>query len=98
MATADQLDSVWRPLKRVECWPLALCDARSVPESDLATCDVIRRHHVGETWYSTFNPGHEWYFLSNQEPDQEPDEVTLIKVYDPKEDVEAKCQYGYPRH
>lgn len=82
-----KLSSVWKPLKTVTSWPLAICDTGTVREEDLVTTDLVRRKYVGETFYSKFNPNHKWYYLSNQQPD----EVTMLKIHDSSEDAAVRC-------
>ncbi len=82
----DRFLSVWRPLSKVQSWPLALCDARTVDPNDLVTCDIVRRRYVGETYFGKYNPDQQWYYLS----DMTPDDIVLVKVYDSDPDVPAK--------
>ena len=79
--------SVWRPLKPIKSWPLAICDSRTVRPSDLIPSDLVRRRFVGESFYARFNPEHRWYYLS----DQRPDEVTMLKIYDSDSQIGARC-------
>lgn len=83
--------NVWRPIKPVEKDPLAMCDARSVPDEDLipvaanlpskdtglkySTITAGRRF---ELFYAKYNPEHKWYYASEMTPD----EVLLIKCFD----------------
>jgi hypothetical protein len=69
----------------VKNWPLALCDARSVQQTDLVAADFVRQTYIGETLYMLPNPEHKWHYLSKQAPN----EVTLLKIYD-SERVEGK--------
>ncbi|KAK4224665.1 hypothetical protein QBC38DRAFT_484888 [Podospora fimiseda] len=78
--------NIWRPLDKVRSWPLALCDARTVRDEDLVTCDIVRRRYVGETLFSKHAPEQMWYYLSNMDKN----DVALIKVYDSDSKVEAK--------
>lgn len=82
-------DSLWRPLKPVTNWPLALCDTRTVESQDLITTDVIRRKFIGESLYATHSQRHKWYYLSNQVPS----EVTLLKIYDSADDIGSRCKW-----
>ena len=79
---------MWKPLKKVTNWPLALCDATSVQYNDLVASDLIRRKTVGESWYCQYNSGHSWYYLS----DQAPDEVTMLKIQDSREEEPVRCE------
>jgi hypothetical protein len=87
--------NLWRPIiGPVQDNPLALCDARSVASDDLVMTDI---HHFGEDDLTTprhrgqiysvrHNPNHQWYFIS----DMQPDEVLLLKCYDSRNDGRAR--------
>ncbi|KAF2162781.1 hypothetical protein M409DRAFT_27019 [Zasmidium cellare ATCC 36951] len=87
--------NVWRPLKPVTREPLAVCDARSVPDSDLQQVwlHVVRPKDgvpdkvidVG-LWYLQRGEGHKWYWPSEMQPD----EALLIKCFDSKKDGRAR--------
>ncbi len=47
--------SLWRPLKKVEEWPLAFCDGRTVKEDDLVASDNIRSRYVGENLFARYH-------------------------------------------
>ena len=54
--------STWRSLHPVlEDQPLALCDSRSVDETDLMPTDRLVPDRVGEVYYLTYNPKHQWF-------------------------------------
>ncbi|GKT47430.1 hydroxylase/desaturase asaB [Colletotrichum spaethianum] len=86
--------NVWQPLKSVRREPLAVCDARSVEESDLRP--VTTRIVIGkppntmnkdnEQWHMVASPQHKWYYASNMNPD----EALLIKIFDTKLDGRAR--------
>ncbi|KAI3553816.1 GA4 desaturase [Colletotrichum abscissum] len=86
--------NVWHPLKLVQREPLAVCDARSVEESDLRP--VTTRIVLGkppntinkdnEQWHMVASPQHKWYYASNMTPD----EALLIKIFDTKLDGRAR--------
>lgn len=80
---------MWRPLVPVvEDCPLALCDRRTVPKSDLVEADKIHHDHLEEGYYIKYNPAHEWYWLSRQRSD----EVTLFVTWDSDhESFEKAC-------
>jgi hypothetical protein len=77
--------NVWRPIANpVAHNPLAVADYRSLNASE----DLIPTAHIypdreGATLSVRHSPAHQWYYLS----DQTPDEVTLIKCFDSREDV-----------
>ncbi|KAM3422021.1 hypothetical protein BST61_g2397 [Cercospora zeina] len=85
--------NVWKPLKTVTRQPLAVCDATTVPESDLVGFPLRARPDVSpekkerdvEIWHVMANPEHKWYWPSAMEPD----EALLIKCFDSKLDGRA---------
>ncbi|KAK4215076.1 hypothetical protein QBC37DRAFT_372380 [Rhypophila decipiens] len=77
-----QIINVWRPIKPICKDPLAVADANSVPESDLIPAPLIYPNRAGATLLVKPNPRHRWYFKYAQRPD----EVTLIKCFDSKEE------------
>ncbi|KAI0892893.1 hypothetical protein F4806DRAFT_505357 [Annulohypoxylon nitens] len=80
--------NVWRPIERIVTdWPLALCDGRTIRDSDLIECDHIRRHYIGSTMYLLDNPEHRWYYMSNQSPE----EIMIFKNFDSSKCVGACC-------
>jgi len=71
--------NIWRPLVPVvEDCPLALCDRRSVPKSDLVEADKVHEDHLEEGYYVKYNPVHQWYWLSQQRSD----EVAMFVTWD----------------
>jgi len=72
--------NVWRPIANpVAHEPLALADYRSVdPENDLVSVRIILPDREIYIFNLKHNPGHKWYYLS----DQTPDEVILLKSFD----------------
>ncbi len=76
--------NLWRPIsRRVETWPLALADSRTLAPGDLVESDLIYEDRVGETYALGFSPGQTWYYF----PRLAPDEAILIKGYDSATDV-----------
>ena len=71
---------LWRPTNRDPLLdaPLAVCDARSVGESDMAPNDLIYPDRRGQTCIGMHNPEHRWYFF----PEQRRDEVIVFKNFD----------------
>jgi len=76
--------NVWRPIQNpVAHKPLAVSDWRYLDEAhDLVPVRHIYPHREGSTFSVRYNPKHQWYYLSNQTPE----EVTLIKCYDSEVD------------
>jgi hypothetical protein len=76
--------NLWRPIgRRVEKWPLALADARTIAPGDWVETDLVYRDRVGETYALGFSAGQKWYYF----PRLAPDEAILIKGYDSATDV-----------
>jgi hypothetical protein len=74
--------NLWRPIgRKVEKWPLALVDARTLGPGDLVATDLVYRDRVGETYSLGFSAGQKWYYF----PQLAPDEAILIKGYDSEE-------------
>lgn len=88
LAGRHQIINAWRPIRRVGRDPLAVADARSVPDADLLPVGLIYPDRRGETF--TVRPGgvgaHRWYYLHGQTPG----EVMLIKCFDSKVDGRAR--------
>ncbi|OAA43583.1 hypothetical protein ISF_09668 [Cordyceps fumosorosea ARSEF 2679] len=81
--------SVWRPIRNaVENYPLAVCDGSTVPQEKLIQVDHVRKYYIGESLYPLQSASYRWYYLNRQTPD----EVLLFKIFDSKENVQAKCK------
>ncbi|KAK4986229.1 hypothetical protein LTR50_005458 [Elasticomyces elasticus] len=94
--------NLWRPFDEVRRDNLALCDARSVSEKDLAAVyadipDSLRNAKTGynfaaksrsEAWeVKAGEPGaHKWYYAAGMRPD----EALLIKQYDSSDKIAAR--------
>ena len=72
----------------MEDWPLATMDYQTLQSSHVHPTNIFRQRDdfVGQTVSINYSTEQKWYYLSHQTPD----EVTLIKIWDNKEDV-AKC-------
>ncbi|KAI1306901.1 hypothetical protein F5Y03DRAFT_394336 [Xylaria venustula] len=74
-----QIINIWRPIKTVYKDPLAVADARSIPDSDLLAASILYpRGARDETWTVLPSELHQWYFKNAQEPN----EVLLVKCFD----------------
>ena len=51
-------------------WPLALCDPRTVTPTLLQDGDVVFEDFVIENRLLQYGPKLEWFFVSNQSPDE----------------------------
>ncbi|KAL1604780.1 hypothetical protein SLS60_004320 [Paraconiothyrium brasiliense] len=69
----------------VEDWPLATMDYQTMKPSEVHPTDIFRERHdfMGQTVSINYSPEQKWYYLDKQTPE----EVTLIKIWDNKEDV-----------
>jgi len=74
--------NVWRPIRAVESFPLALCDARTVRPEDLIRAERRAKDRIGEIYVARFAPGQRWIYF----PNMGTDEALLIKTYDSRED------------
>ncbi|RYP43596.1 hypothetical protein DL770_011591 [Monosporascus sp. CRB-9-2] len=81
-----QIINVWRPIKAIYKDPLAVADARSVPDTDLIPVPIIRPDYRAEAYTVRPGKGHKWYYYSRQSPE----EVMLIKCFDSKTDGRAR--------
>lgn len=68
--------------------PLALCDFRTVSQSDLVTTDIVFPHYLDEAYEVLFNPAHRWFYKQGLEAD----DMILFKLGDTAENV-AKRKY-----
>ena len=89
------LINLWRPIVGpVQDNPLAVCSALSVAPQDLVATDIQHfgednleaPRHSGQIYSVRYNPAHQWYYLS----DMQPNEVLLLKCYDSRADGRAR--------
>lgn len=67
-----------KPMQTVQQNPFVLCAWPSFADQPYITNYRIYDDRVGETTRFTYRPGHEWYWV----PRQQPDEVSMLKCYD----------------
>ena len=78
---------VWRPIRLpVESFPLAICDARSVADSDLVISERRYPNRVGQTYAIAYNPHHKWFWF----PRMRREEAIVFKVFDSLKDGRAR--------
>ncbi|KAL5364133.1 hypothetical protein BJX96DRAFT_168046 [Aspergillus floccosus] len=85
-------DSIWRPLRGpVVDWPLATMDYRSCDTGLIYPTDLLDKtdDFRGQTVTFSYDEKQKWYYLDGHRTE----EVTLIKIWDNKEDVDAKCKF-----
>jgi hypothetical protein len=88
LAGRHMLINIWRPLRPVERSPLALCDASTVPRTDLFQSEV--RGGLGDAkrrslwgFNLAYNPAHRWYYA----PRMQPDEAYVFRLFDSDPDA-----------
>jgi hypothetical protein len=87
LARRFAIAQVWRPIRHpVECWPLAIADARSLSPADMVVTERRYEDRIGQTSAITYNPAHRWYWF----PHMRPDEALVFKVYDSMKDGRAR--------
>jgi hypothetical protein len=70
---------VWRPINRkVLIDPLAICDARSIPEEGFVALQRRYPDRTAEVYHIAYNPRHIWYYF----PEMERHEALVFKVFD----------------
>ncbi|KAJ6006799.1 hypothetical protein N7451_004743 [Penicillium sp. IBT 35674x] len=81
------VESIYLPecetLLRMENFPLALCDGRTVSPTARVESDRIRRKYTGGTTFVLQEPEQKWYYLSQQQVN----EVAIFKNFDSQCDV-----------
>jgi len=78
---------VWRPIRHpVESFPLAICDARTVADSDLVVSERRYQHRVGQTYAISYNPNHKWFWF----PEMRREEAIVFKVFDSEKDGRSR--------
>ena len=78
---------VWRPIQPIlQSNPLALCDARSVHQTDLIIAERRYPGRVGQTYQIKYNEKHKWFYF----PEMKSDEAIIFKVYDSEKDGRAR--------
>ncbi|KAI0593546.1 hypothetical protein F4775DRAFT_607624 [Biscogniauxia sp. FL1348] len=87
-----EIIQVWRPIRGpVVDWPLGVCESASVnKDADLVPTDNVWSYSVSETYNVFHNPGHIWYYVSNQTPE----DVLLFKGFDNAEGVSTFCPHA----
>ncbi|KAF2493082.1 hypothetical protein BU16DRAFT_97500 [Lophium mytilinum] len=78
-----RLIGVWRPLTGPEQdYPLAVCDTRTVSESDLVPADIVFPHYCDERYELLYSPAQRWFYKRRMQVD----EVILLKHFDSNAD------------
>lgn len=85
-----QIINVWRPIKTIQKDPIAVADARSVPDADLVAAVMVEDDYHGEQWVVRHNEAHRWHYKHLLSPD----EVLLIKCFDSKKSVARRALHS----
>ncbi|KAK2009783.1 hypothetical protein LZ32DRAFT_630696 [Colletotrichum eremochloae] len=86
-----RLINLWRPINGpIQNWPLAVCDGRTLSESNLVETERIRRTFTGNTMFLMQGTGVKWFYMSEQNDD----EVLIFKSFDSREDVTRYAAHG----
>ncbi|KAK5048148.1 hypothetical protein LTR84_005818 [Exophiala bonariae] len=86
--------SLWRPVKRVPRDPLAVADSTTLIPTDYVPANVNMGTYDQHCYTATFSPRHKWYWL----PEQEPDEVLIITLFDSLMDKQQPIPGGGALH
>lgn len=78
--------NLWKPLRRVEELPLAMCDVSSLAPEDRVRLELHYRDRVGEIYTFRYSPSHRWHYFPNMEVSQ----ALLLKCYDSETDGRAR--------
>ena len=92
--------NAWHSVRgRVETFPLAVCDARSIRPEDFIAADIVHEggrgaaftraqdlRNKGEVFYLAHNPDHRWFYF----PRAGEDDVLLFKCFDSATDGRAR--------
>jgi hypothetical protein len=79
--------NVWRPIRGpLHDAPLAMCDARSVKEDHLLSCNLIYQNRAGQIYEAKYDDGHRWYYA----PAMTADEALVFKTFDSRSDGRAR--------
>jgi hypothetical protein len=85
-----QIINIWRPISTVLKDPIAIADARSVPDADLVEADMIEHDFPGKQWVVRHSPNHRWYYKYQMTPE----DVLLIKCFDSKASVARRALHS----
>jgi len=70
---------VWRPIRRpVVTDPMAICDARSIPNEGFILVQRRYQFRTAEVYYISHNPAHIWFYF----PNMQRNEALVFKVFD----------------
>lgn len=85
-----QIINIWRPIRTIYKDPIAVADARTVPDSDLVGADMTEDNFKGESWVVRYNSTHQWYYKHAMTPS----DVLLIKCFDSDPNVARRALHS----
>lgn len=85
-----QIINVWRPIATIRKDPIAVADARSVPDGDLVEADMTENDFPGKQWVVRHNARHRWHYKYGMTPE----DVLLIKCFDSRTDVARRALHS----
>jgi hypothetical protein len=85
-----QIINIWRPIATILKDPLAIADARSVPDADLVEADMVEHDFAGKQWVVRHSPNHRWYYKYRMTPE----DVLLIKCFDSETSVARRALHS----
>lgn len=78
--------NLWKPIRRVEELPLAMCDVSSLAPEDRLRLELRYRDRTGEIYAFRYSPSHRWHYFPNMDVNQ----ALLLKCYDSETDGRAR--------
>ena len=85
-----QIINVWRPIETIMKDPIAVADAKSVPDCDLVEAVMVENDFHGKQWVVRHNPKHQWYYKHMMNPQ----DVLLIKCFDSDKNVARRSLHS----
>lgn len=71
--------NAWRPLRRIQCDPLGLCDARTIKEADKQEAGYpIPPHGESKNYVLKYSEEHEWWFVDEMDVN----EIVVFRIFD----------------
>jgi len=78
--------NIWRSVgSTVETTPLAICDARTIPDASVFPMERRAKDRIGEMQQAVFDPAHRWFWF----PKMDRHEALVFKTYDSASDGRA---------
>jgi hypothetical protein len=85
-----QIINIWRPIATILKDPIAVADARTVPDADLVEADMTENDFPGKQWVVRYNAEHRWHYKYQMTPR----DVLLIKCFDSKTSVARRALHS----